>query len=83
MEYLCFRNIVFCNLKPDSVGFNHKWDMKLCDLAFGIGIHKTNEGNPICFLFDRCDTPQYMAPGVELSLGYRMKTGVYSIDVLL
>mmetsp|Transcript_33183 Transcript_33183/g.69821 ORF Transcript_33183/g.69821 Transcript_33183/m.69821 type:complete len:549 (-) Transcript_33183:149-1795(-) len=81
VSYLHSKKIVFRDLKPDNVGFDHKGVVKLFDFGFAIGLPEKNESNPSGFLFDRCGTPRYMAPEVGLSLGYGMEADVYSFAI--
>jgi len=83
MTYLHSKKIVFRDLKPDNVGFDHNGDLKLFDFGFAIGLPEKDEGNPDGFLYDRCGTPRYMAPEVGFSLGYGTKADVYSFGILL
>lgn len=83
MTYLHSRKIVFRDLKPDNVGFDHRGELKLFDFGFAIGLPEKNESNPAGFLYDRCGTPRYMAPEVAFSLGYGTKADVYSFGILI
>ena len=83
MLYLHSKKIVVRDLKPDNVGFNSHGVMKLFDFGFAIGVPEKDEENPEGLLFDRCGTPQYMAPEVGLSLGYGIESDVYSFRILM
>mmetsp|Transcript_11205 Transcript_11205/g.23851 ORF Transcript_11205/g.23851 Transcript_11205/m.23851 type:complete len:263 (-) Transcript_11205:174-962(-) len=83
MTYLHSKKIVFRDLKPDNVGFDHNGDLKLFDFGFAIGLPEKDVDNPAGFLYDRCGTPRYMAPEVGISLGYGTKADVYSFGILL
>jgi len=83
MAYLHLHKIVFCDLKPDNVGFDCSGVLKLFDFGFATGLPEKGEDNPAGLIFDRCGTPRYMAPEVGLSLGYRQSADVYSFGILL
>lgn len=83
MAYLHSKNIVFRDLKPDNVGFDHQGTLKIFDFGFAIGLPEKDGDNPAGFLYDRCGTPRYMAPEVAFSLGYETKADVYSFGILL
>ncbi len=76
MEDLHSKNIVFRDPKPDNVGFGQIGGVKLFDFGLTIGLPEGDKSNPVRFLYIRCGTPQYMAPEVGLSLGYRKKFDV-------
>mmetsp|Transcript_24904 Transcript_24904/g.47759 ORF Transcript_24904/g.47759 Transcript_24904/m.47759 type:complete len:495 (+) Transcript_24904:260-1744(+) len=83
MAYLHSKDIVFRDLKPCNVGFDHTGVLKLFDFGSAMGLPQENEGNPSRVLYEKCGTPRYMAPEVALSHGYRTAADVYSFGVLL
>lgn len=80
--YLHSRAVVFRDLKPDNVGFDHKGRVKLFDFGFATGLPSPDESAD-GLLYDRCGTPRYMAPEVGLSRGYGTEADVYSFGILL
>lgn len=83
MAYLHSRCVVFRDLKPANVGFDHMGCLKLFDFGFAVALPRKDKLNPSGFLYDRCGTPRYMAPEIGKSLGYEAKADVYSFGILM
>ena len=72
----------FRDLKPANVGFDGQGVLKLFDFGFAVGL-PTTAGGEEGLLYDRCDTPRYMAPEIGLEHGYGLPSDVYSFGILL
>jgi len=88
MSYLRSKRIVFRDFKPANVGFDSTGVMKLFDFGFAICMDDSPRCQSMCndepwdykkssLLYDRCSTPRYMVPEVELELGHSLPSDVY------
>ena len=94
MLYLHSKRIVFCDLKPANVGFDSTGVLKIFDFGFAICVDDSPRCQSMCndepwdykkssLLYDRCSTPSYMVPEVELELGHSLPSDVYTFGILL
>ncbi|KAL3791455.1 hypothetical protein ACHAW5_008074 [Stephanodiscus triporus] len=85
LGYLHSRHVVFRDLKPANIGFDHNDCVKVFDFGFATSIAPLLSRPYAGYgpLTETCGTRRYMAPEVALQLGYGKEVDVYSFGMLL
>ena len=77
LSYLHSKNILYRDLKPSNIGFDHNDEVKIFDLGLSISL------KPKKTVTEYCGSPRYMAPEVFQRQPYDYPVDVYSFGILL
>jgi len=77
LQYMHQNKILYRDLKPSNVGFDHTGKVKLFD--FGFAVHNPNDD----LLHEMAGTLRYMCPEMRNSQPYSFPADVYSFAILL
>jgi serine/threonine protein kinase len=77
LEFLHQQDIIFRDLKPSNIGFDHKGAVKLFDFAIATKLEENRK------LLSRVGTLRYMAPEVAMRKPYDRTADSYSFGMVL
>jgi len=86
LQYLHKKNIIYRDLKPDNIGFDHRGDVKLFDFGLAKELDdslKSGFCDEYYELSGNTGSLRYMAPEVACGDPYNLQADVYSFGLLL
>jgi serine/threonine protein kinase len=84
MEYLHNKNIIFRDLKPDNIGYDKEFKLKLFDFGLAKELKAGDERPDGKYnLTGNTGSRRYMAPEVAKEIAYDLSVDVYSFGILL
>ena len=82
LAYLHQKNIIYRDLKPSNVGFDHTSVLKLFDFGMAVEVPRTSDPNKTFQLTGRKGTPRYLSPECIKKKPYNAKTDVFGMAIL-
>lgn len=84
LDYLHSRGVIFRDLKPDNVGFDHFGTLKLFDFGLARELKESErDENGLYKMTGFTGAIRYMAPEVGMKQPYNLKADVYSWSMLM
>jgi serine/threonine protein kinase len=83
VEYLHSKRIIYRDLKPANIGFDHDGTLKIFDFGLAVELPEGNDSDSTFNLAGNTGTSRYMAVEVIRKHPYNCKADVFSFSILL